>query len=236
MLQVCVAPKNMDILAEYPRPVDVLMATSPEINAFSNNASPAGVANSDLGYYDAILYSGQAATTPSRGNETVATPYPDRLRPVRGLKQIINDPDILFERIDFYGYDPTLTGAPGQDAVTVAEIANSLTASPNDAYAQSRFTNAIVGNWNPNYFAPVVRFDDIVVCDHTVTDISDNHLGHLSIGPPLPYGIEYRWILKGGMKNIFIRAQLAQYIANSASANKFQRYWVLAVLRFRKRN
>lgn len=235
MLSVCVAPKSMDILAEYPRPVDVLMATTPEINGFSNNAAPSGVADTDLGYYDAILYSGQASTTPSRGDVSVANPYPDRLRPVRGLRQVINDPDILFERIDFFGYDPTLTGAAGQDAVTIAEIANSLTSSPNDAYAQSRFTNAIVGNWNPNYFAPVVRFDDLVVCDQSVTDVSDNHRGHLSIGPPLPYGLEYRWILKGGMQRIDIRAQLVQYIANSASANKFQRYWLLAILRFRKR-
>lgn len=93
------------------------------------------------------------------------------LRPVSSLDRLLggcNNPTIL--EISIHLYDTTLIGSGNQHAATLTEISNTVDPSAgtppfsvSDAYSQSRFRNALVGGWQPNFVRPTILVNDRAV-------------------------------------------------------------------------
>ncbi|MBS1562365.1 MAG: hypothetical protein JSS89_12230 [Bacteroidetes bacterium] len=232
MLQGCLSP---EIIRDYPKVRVSLFASVTDTNdAFSFSH----VANQPDGYVTELQKCAQSST--AMGTEAlIPEPYSTRLMPVSDMSEVLAAATgVLLESIEFVGYDGTLVGSSDQNADNNTAI-DSSQSSALDAYMASHFRGGIVGNWQPNYCRPVVRVNGMSVLDMMGSEIQDaatlqrNHLGHLSIGIPLPFGLEYYREFDRVTK-VEVYGGLAQWIATSAEATKkLVRYPLVCMIRWR---
>lgn len=174
---------------------------------------------------------GQGNAAPGSPKITAA-PYSTRLRPLSSHRRIYDALQVTLNRIEFHALDTTLAGSAYQDATTLAAITDSVTPgsasySVNDAYMQSRFRNAHIGGWQPNFFRPrllvngaSVLFNDL----HSSYWDDDTHLGDSSIGLDIPCCVEGS-ILLGRVKTLDVFAQAGQIVGSV-----IQRYPILCTM------
>lgn len=232
MMNGCLSP---EIIRDYPKVrVTVFVSTTDTADSFDY----AHVANAVDGYVTELEKCAQSSDVMGTDALT-AEPYSTRLMPVSDMSEIFSQADgVLLESIEFVGYDGTSIGSAFQNAANNTAI-DSSQSSALDAYMASHFRGGIVGNWQPNYCRPVVRINGQSVLDLSGSEVQDvvtlqrNHLGHLSVGIPLPFGMEYFREFERITK-IEVSAGLAQWIATSAEAvKKLVRYPVICIIRWR---
>lgn len=188
----------------------------------------AAVPDAHTGYVTALAAIGQAGTAPGASSPS-ASPYTTLLRPLTDLTPIYQARKVILRRIEFKVYDPTLSGAAGQDAATLSAISSSI-ASQNDMFAQSAFRSGELGGWQPNFFRPrwVVNGVNLFRGLEKTGLGTQGNRGDASIGLPLPYCHEDYFDL-GKVESIEVYAQAAQYISTT---NTFQRYFVQCLCDF----
>lgn len=235
---------NPDILRLYPHPVVALFSSTVDPTN-SNEFDAAHVADTDLGYHTELEKAGQHATAPG-SVKVLENPYSTRLRPnsmVADLVRLKGVPCII-ESVTFYAIDATVvtptqmepvSGNTFQDAVTAAAMITSQS-TVMDANVASHFRNGLVGNWQPNWFRPALIingrniFGNLAGTELAGTAGNRNHKGDLSIGLPLPFSLDLALEYPNGISSIEAHGQVVQYVPNSASASKYVRYPVHAVV------
>lgn len=235
----CLSP---DLLKQYPRPVIALFSSTVDTGS---EFAPLHVADTPLGYLTELEKAGQHATSP--GSVSVAeSPYSTRLRPNSDLENIyaMRGRPCIIESVLFYAIDattatPTLTepisGNTYQDATVVGDMITSQSTDM-DANVASHFRNALVGNWQPNFFRPALYVNGVnILANLTGSHLVDTtgiraHRGDLSIGLPLPFELDLAMEFPNGIAKLEAHAQLIQIIPNTASARKYVRYPVHAVV------
>lgn len=199
----------------------------------TNEQTAAGITNSSSGYSTAMQPIGQAdAAVGSTALESV--PYSTRLRPVTDMQPIFDARGAEFRRISTFAYDTTrwdgVNAGTGQTTAVVQSIIDSL--GTDRAYVQSRFRNAGLYDFQPNFLRPDIRINGAQLL-RTLQDshLSDGHAGDRSIGLPIGYELtDLRKFVKK-VNSIDCHAQVAQEI--EAAGTFFQRYMVLIVLDIR---
>lgn len=237
----CLSP---DILRLYPHPVVALFSSTVDTSN-SNEFNAAHVADTHLGYVTELEKAGQHATAPG-SVAVLETPYSTRLRPNAMLAELeaLRGIPCIIESVVFYGVDATMqtpgetepiSGNTYQDPVVAADMITSQ-GTDMDANVASHFRNALVGNWQPNWFRPALIvngqniFANLAGTQLVGTNGDRNHRGDLSIGLPLPFTMDLAKEYPNGITSIEAHAQLVQYIPNTASARKYVRYPVHAVV------
>jgi hypothetical protein len=188
----------------------------PPMKAIFISWSGTAVANTNIGYLDELERLGSATSAPEYRI----------LRPVTDISELFKGTvKIFIESLDFYGYDVTLTGSTHQDADTLTAIYNSRTA--NDALAQSLYKNAMVMNWQPNWFRPFFQINKgkNIIKGLDKTFETPNHLGDLGIGLPCPTCMDVNYEF-GRLTDFTVRAALAQYIPGT---ELFQNYMIMCI-------
>jgi len=198
---------------------------------------PNHVGNTTDGMWPEIERLGQAATDVGSGVVQYSTagdglPYSTRLRPVSDISRLYERQHVRMIWMVFHAYDTTVTGGTGQDSATLTAITDSL-ASANGSYMQSRFRNAVVSGWQPNWFRPKVLIDGRPILFGPLdTTTLGSRLGDLSIGLTLPYC--WRGDMRIGRinKGVAVYAQAAQRIDLGAGVVRYQRYAIDAEIAF----
>lgn len=230
-----------DIAAQYPN-TDVALFYSTPMWIDNNGTTQADVANTILGYYQAMERIGQSSTVVPTTSQ-VENPYSCLLRPLTENSRIYNAPDngVFLESITFSLYDQMVNGgtqtqldsALYQDATLNSAVVNSQNTMLNRAMTGT-YRFGMVGNWQPNYFRPIVRVNGETILDMNSTFTKpngQNNLADLSIGASLPLCVEpMKPFAK--IKEITIAAFALQIIAQ-AGARNLQRYGVLCEMKFR---
>jgi hypothetical protein len=213
---------------QYPETIYVLLASSTDKNA---DQSATQVGNTDDGYVTELQKVGQnnvnAPGTKALGDIATPAPYSTRLRPLTDLNLLINKRKAFLEKIEVWGYDPTLdnSGAPQTQSV-LDTIYNSR--ATNDAYAQALTRNGMMSNWQPNYCRPEFWVNSTnIIRGLGATKFGNNaNKGDLSIGVPLPYCFDVNKDV-GIIRDVQAYGQLAQYVAGN-----YQRYMLLCMATF----
>jgi len=218
---------SRELREEYPETVFVLFCSSTEQN---NPQTDAFITNAADGFMPEIEAVGQGSLTP--GNKKLSNagndPYSTRLRLVTDVSKIIAAPAVFVEKVEWFGYDTTLTGSVVQDAATLAAIYASK--ATDDAYAQSLFRNAMLMNWQPNWFRPEFWCDTKnLLGGLDGSNYSKLNLGDMSIGIPVPYCFSLEKEI-GRVKDIKAYGQLAQLVGGARGV--YQRYMVLCMATF----
>lgn len=235
MLNGCLSP---ELVREYPRVrIGLWMSTTDDSsNGFNYNH----VANAVDGYVTELEKCNQSAALMGT-RAKVTSPYSTELMPLVDLTELLTAQEgALLESIEFVGYDGTRIGSAHQNAANNSAIDTSQS-STLDAYMGSHFRGGIIGNHQPNYCRPTVLVNDVIVFDtgdsavkNMATDLR-GHLGHMSIGLPLPFGVEYYREFEH-VTNIKVFGGLAQWIETSAEpTDKLVRYPLLCLMRWRMR-
>lgn len=191
-----------------------------------------GVTDAVNGYEVELDKCGQANANPGTQFASVA-PYGTLLRPLTDLSRLtdVNNKKVVLVQLQWFAIDSTrLKDDAGsyQNNAVLTDLFNSLDASnPNNAYMQSRFKNALIGGWLPNWFRPMVRVNGREVIYESLARSGfatlPNHAGDLSMGLPLPHCIEGEFNL-GQVTSIELWAQAAQRVGTL-----LQRYPIVAV-------
>jgi hypothetical protein len=172
---------------------------------------------------------GQTAATPGTVYPDAApgSAYSTQLRPLTKLNRIISANSVAISRLTWLALDTTLTGSTEQDVDTLSAIASSLTSS-NDAVAQARFRNYMLGNFQPNCFRPRVKVDgNNLFEDLEETGFGGVNLGDMTIGLPLPYCWEpVDPYPVDDVKGVEMHAQCCQYVKETGL---WQRYPILCI-------
>ncbi|MBU3742575.1 MAG: hypothetical protein FGM24_09875 [Candidatus Kapabacteria bacterium] len=234
-LQACLSP---EVVREYPRVRVGLWLSTTDTSDYGFSYSH--VANQVDGYVTEMEKCGQSAS--QMGTRAVATsPYSTRLRPLSDLAEVFNaESGVLLESVEFVGYDATLGGSAHQNAANNTTI-DSSQSSTLDAYMASHFRGGIMGNHQPNYCRPTILVNGIAVFDLGDSSVQElttgrrGHLGDLSIGIPLPFGVDYYREFEH-VTSIEVYGGLAQWISTSAEpTDKLVRYPLLCMMRWRMR-
>lgn len=234
-LQGCLSP---ELVREFPRVrVGLWMSTT---DTTDYGFSYGHVSNAPEGYLTEMEKCGQSAAQMGT-RSVVASPYSTRLRPLSDLSDVFAaDGGVLLESIEFVGYDATLGGSAHQNAANNTAI-DASQSSTLDAYMASHFRGGILGNHQPNYCRPTVLVNGIAVFDlgdSAVQDVATGrrgHLGDLSIGIPLPFGVDY-YREFDHVAAIEVYGGIGQWITTSAEPTaKLTRYPLLCMMRWRMR-
>jgi hypothetical protein len=222
-------PCNVDFefRRQFPDTVLAMFMSSTEYTAPFTDTH---ITNEYYGYYNELLATGQASTTGPGTPTLQASPYPTLLRPVTDLNPIYSAQRVFLESLEYYAYDPTLTGAAGQEAAVISAIYASK--ATDDAYLQSFYRNGLIANFQPNFFRPIFSIDD----QNVFTGIQSsnfgnkNNKGDLSIGLPLNKCFEfYRDYSK--VKRIRAYGGCSQ-IVDVSGTKYYQRYPILCLATF----
>lgn len=189
------------------------------------------IANNPTGYVDELQRTGQAA--PTVGTEVhQVQPYTTELLPVADLSPVYDAARVMIKSATFLSIDTTRLGGLGQDPSTYAALVGTI--GTDRALMQSMYQNGQIAHWQPNWFRPMIRLDsqDILYGNLRNSESPKGHQGHLSIGLPLPWGVDNLDLHLGSIKGKTLRvyAQVAQYIAATA---RWQRSCILAYVDFR---
>jgi hypothetical protein len=129
----------------------------------------------------------------------------------------------------FQAYDTMTPSGTGQDATTNTTVTDSVTPgtagySSSNAYMQSRFRNAVVGGWQPNWFRPRLLIDGRAVFFRSLDVTSlGTRAGDLSIGLSLPWCWRGDCTLGRITSGIEVHAGAWQRIDNGSNV-KYVRY------------
>lgn len=217
-----------ELIRKYPQKLLAMFMSTTEYNTTSGHTD-SHITDGYDGYIDELEAIGQAAT--SIGSlSLVASPYPVWLRPVTDIN-ILYGKNVLLESLEYYAYDPTLTGAAAQNPSVLTAIYDSK--STDDAYMQSFYRNGLIPNWQPNYCRPEFWIDGV----NMMLGLSQSNFGNksnkgdMSIGIPLgkcfDYYREFERITK-----IKANGQVAQKVDVSGTSY-YQRYALLCFATFR---
>lgn len=227
----------MDTLPNFPfcAPIGTQIVETLWLSTVETADPAAGYAgDADDGMIANLVLAGQANAAAGRRGYSAA-PYTIRLRPLTDLQAIYDASRAFIMAYGIRAIDATLTGSESQDEATLTAIAESVTGSTNDKYAQSQFRFAEIGGWQPSYCRPsiVVNKREILL-GFGSTAFRDSNRGDLSIGVMLPHCREFPFPIPvndetGKVTSIVCSAQAGQYIEASA---KIQRYPVLMNVTF----
>lgn len=236
----CLSP---ELLREYPHPIIAIFGST--VDTQSNGFDATAVDDAHDGMIAELERAGQHSTEPG-SNNVAENPYSTRLRPLSNLSDFLRMKGVpaVIESVLFYAIDssedtPTevqpVAGTEYQDPVVAAEIVASQSSSTDAIYA-SRFKRTIIGNWQPNWFRPALivngrnLFPNIAGTQMQDTNGQYGHLGDLSIGLPLPFSMDLAREFPHGIDSIEAYGQVVQHLEDSASARKYVRYPVIAVV------
>jgi hypothetical protein len=200
----------------------------------SRSPSPSHIPSTADGYITELERLAQA--TPGTGSAQLqydvglGLPYSTRLRPLFDMRPLIGRRNVRLVAMTFQAIDTGVSGGTGQDTTTNATIADSITPgsagySPNGAYMQSRFRNAVIGGWQPNWFRPRVLVDGRSVFFRTIETTSlGSSAGDLSIGLTLPWCWRGDCALGRVSQGIEVYAGAWQRVDNGGGDIKYIRY------------
>lgn len=229
-----------DIAAQFPN-VDVLLFTS-TIQATSPMDNSGATSTIVAAFTEMEKLAQSATSLPT--DAMIENPYTTLLRQRTRNDRIYNQPKlqenrIFVESITFSVYDGRVNGSSliepvsgnlYQDATLNTEVENSQ-AQTTDRYLTSPYRNAMVGNWQPNYFRPYVAINNEIILDARQSLYTPNNLGDIAYGYDLPFCIEPQSQLRY-IENVVIAACAFQYV-ESASSRKLYRFPVHAEIRVR---
>jgi hypothetical protein len=234
-----------DIAALFPN-VDVMLFTSTiQIDPPMNNAGATNTVEAAFIEMEKLAQSAQTLPTQAMLNY----PYTTLLRPRTRNDRIYNQPKtsenkIFVESITFSVYDGRVNGSAYvipdsggllyQDATLNTEVENSQS-NPTDKYLASPYRNAMVGNWQPNFFRPYVAINGQTIIDAAQSFFPENNqnLGDIAYGYDFPFCIEPQSQLRN-IDNIVIAACAFQYV-DSGSTRKLYRFPVHCEIKVRYR-
>lgn len=228
----CVVPS--DILTQYPKSVALVLYSTPEVGEISEG----GIENVVNGYIDVLEKLSQSSES-IPDTTRLENPFGAQLRLLSSLKGLDDRKDVYIENIQFTVYDHSLNGSTlaqtdtetFQDANTNTAVNNSQ--STNDRFLTSPYRDAMVGNWQPNWFRPFVKINNTVIFDTVASYYKQgNHVGDKSIGFDFPFCIDvYRKF--PGINKIEIFAFALMYIATATTDRKYKRFAVKAEIKLR---
>lgn len=228
---------NTELLQKYPQQAfAVFMSSGENIDTKTDAEKDLYISDNHVGYLIELDRLGQAADAPgtTANNDLDNKPYSTMLRPVTDTSIIYEAQKVLVESIEFFAYDLKNANSETQDSNVVTAIIDSRTA--NNAYAQNTMFNTLINvNWQPNFFRPSVRINDVDLFQGIQSSQYGNHRnkGDLSIGMPIPMCRDiYREF--GKIRSISAFAQVAQAVKVPEAVDyKYQRYGVMMILSFR---
>ena len=237
----CLSP---ELLKQYPRPVIGLFSSTVD-DANASEFTPLSIADTDIGMIAELEKAGQHAEAPG-AVKVLENPYSTRLRPLTIMSNFykLKAVPAVIESVLFYALDSSVktpaetepvSGNNYQDLVVAGDLITSQ-AEVMDANYASRFRNTIIGNWQPNWFRPVLKVNgqnilaNLAGTELTGTDGNKDHKADLSMGLPLPFQMDMAIEYPNGINSIEVFAEVVQYIPNTASARKYVRYPVVAVV------
>ncbi len=208
----------------------------------SREPSPGHIPDTVDGYATELERLAQATTTIGTAklqyDVVGGLPYSTRLRPLSDLGPLIGRGSVRLVSIMFQAYETIITGGVGQDATTTTTVINSVTPgttgySSTDGYMQSRFRNAVVGGWQPNWFRPRIMIDGRPVFFRTIAVTSlGTRAGDLAIGLSLPWCWRGDCVIGRITRGIEVFAGAWQRVDNGGGAVKYVRYAIDCELAF----
>ncbi len=198
----------------------------------SPSPSPTHIADATDGYITELARLAQS--TPDIGSAQLqygaGAPYSTRLRPLFDMYPLIGRRNVRMVSISFQAIDTTMAGGTGQDAITAATVTGSITPgsagySGNEGYMQSRFRNAAVGGWQPNWFRPRLMVDGRSAFFRTIGVTSlGTRQGDMSIGLSLPWCWRGDCALGRISQGVDVYAAAWQRIDNGVGGVSYLRY------------
>jgi hypothetical protein len=196
--------------------------------------SAAHIADTVDGYVTELERLAQATATTGTAklqyDVGLGLPYSTRLRPISDLQPLIGRGSVRLISIMFQAYDTMAPSGTGQDATTNSTVTDSVTPgtagySSANAYMQSRFRNAVVGGWQPNWFRPRLLIDGRAVFFRSLDVTSlGTRAGDMSIGLSLPWCWRGDCTLGRITRGIEVHAGAWQRIDNGSGNVKYVRY------------
>lgn len=191
------------------------------------------IPNTSDGYLTELERLGQAGTSvgTSKSDNVGNNPYSINQRCLSDQSSLLNGPNVLLRKIEWFAYDTTLNPAgTGQTQSVITKIVNSKTTD--DILAQSGYKNGMMPiAYQPNYFRPELYINGINVLEGLASSDygTKKNLGDLSIGLPLPYCEDFNSEVGIINQPITSYAQVAQLV-DVAGVPYYQRYPVLTVV------